>query len=46
MRRVSLLLMVFVLTGTSSLRGQQPSDQSENEAAHSQGGRILRGGIQ
>ena len=33
MRRVSLLLMILAVTGTSSLRGQQPSDQSANEAA-------------
>ena len=33
MRRVSLLLMILGVTGTSRLCGQQPSDQSANEAA-------------
>ena len=33
MRRVSLLLMILGVTGTSSLFGQQPSDQSVDEAA-------------
>ena len=33
MRRVSLLLMIFGVTGTSSLFGQQPSEQSVDEAA-------------
>ena len=32
MRRVSLLLMFLAITGTSNLRGQQPSDQSADEA--------------
>ena len=33
MRRVSLLLMILGVTGTSRLFGQQPSDQSADEAA-------------
>ena len=33
MNRVSLLLMILGVTGTSSLHGQQPSDQSADEAA-------------
>ena len=33
MRRVSLLLMILGVAGTSNLRGQEPSDQSANEAA-------------
>lgn len=33
MRRVSLLLMVLGVTGTNIVFGQQPSDQSEDEAA-------------
>jgi uncharacterized protein (TIGR02246 family) len=33
MRRVSLLLLIFGVTGTSRLCGQQPSDQSANEDA-------------
>jgi uncharacterized protein (TIGR02246 family) len=33
MRRISLLLMVIGVTGTSSLFGQQPSEQSVDEAA-------------
>ncbi len=33
MRRVSLLLMILGIAGTSNLRGQQPSDQSASEAA-------------
>ena len=33
MRRVSLLLMILGVTGASSLFGQQPSDQSADEAA-------------
>ena len=33
MRRVSLLLMILGVAGTSSLRGQEPSDQSASEAA-------------
>jgi uncharacterized protein (TIGR02246 family) len=33
MKRISLLLMVLGVTGTNSLFGQQPSDQSADEAA-------------
>ena len=33
MRRLSLLLMILGVAGTSRLYGQQPSDQSANEAA-------------
>jgi uncharacterized protein (TIGR02246 family) len=33
MRRVSLLLMILGVTGANSLLGQEPSDQSQNEAA-------------
>ena len=33
MRRVSLLLMILGVTGTSSLFGQEPRDQSADEAA-------------
>ena len=33
MRRISLLLMILGVTGTSSSSGQQPSDQAANEAA-------------
>src|SRR4030095_9552783 len=33
MRRVSLLLMILGVAGTSNLRGQQPSDQSASDSA-------------
>ena len=33
MRRVLLLLILFGVTGTNRLFGQQPSDQSADEAA-------------
>ena len=33
MRRVSLLLMILGITGTSTLFGQPPRDQSVDEAA-------------